>query len=130
MSITEISKKDTSIYPVFFNNLLKSTLQDRLFSSVAHSWDQAAVLMTENFKELIPEFFFLPEFLINVNRFNFGITQNTVRVSDVELSLWAKSPRYFKIEICIFIASESLYISIGKHLNLLLYLHIFMSGLI
>jgi hypothetical protein len=46
-------------------------------------------------KELIPEFFVLPEFLINKNRFDFGKKQNGDRVDDVILPAWAKkNPRY------------------------------------
>lgn len=46
-------------------------------------------------KELIPEFFVLPEFLVNKNRFDFGKKQNGQRVDDVLLPAWAKqNPRY------------------------------------
>lgn len=36
-------------------------------------------------RELIPEFFYLPEFLINCEDFDFGVQQNGKRVSHVEL---------------------------------------------
>jgi Beige/BEACH domain len=42
-------------------------------------------------KELIPEFFVLPEFLVNKNRFDFGKKQNGERVDDVVLPGWAKN---------------------------------------
>lgn len=42
-------------------------------------------------KELIPEFFVLPEFLVNKNRFDFGKKQCGTRVDDVILPAWAKS---------------------------------------
>jgi hypothetical protein len=36
-------------------------------------------------KELTPEFFYLPEFLMNSNNFNLGVRQNGVPVNDVTL---------------------------------------------
>lgn len=41
-------------------------------------------------KELIPEFYSLPEFLLNKNRFDFGKKQNGERVDDVIMPQWAK----------------------------------------
>ena len=41
-------------------------------------------------KELIPEFFYLPEFLINNNRFDLGRKQNGDALDDVILPPWAK----------------------------------------
>jgi hypothetical protein len=47
-------------------------------------------------KELIPEFFCQPEFLINMNRLDLGILQATKQpVDHVELPPWAKSPHDF-----------------------------------
>ena len=42
-------------------------------------------------KELIPEFFYLPEFLINQNHFDLGCKQNGVCLNDVLLPPWAKN---------------------------------------
>lgn len=47
-------------------------------------------------KELIPEFFYLPEFLVNHNKFDLGKKQNGECVSGVVLPPWAKNdPREF-----------------------------------
>ena len=47
-------------------------------------------------KELIPEFFYLPEFLVNSNRFDLGVKQNGVALNDVVLPPWAKGdPKEF-----------------------------------
>ncbi|KAJ8255639.1 hypothetical protein COCON_G00195030 [Conger conger] len=47
-------------------------------------------------KELIPEFFYFPEFLENQNEFDLGRLQiSKERVSDVILPKWAKSPEDF-----------------------------------
>ena len=44
-------------------------------------------------KELIPEFFYLPEFLTNHNKFEFGTKQNGDVIGDVCLPPWAKAIR-------------------------------------
>jgi hypothetical protein len=50
----------------------------------------------QDVRELIPEFFCLPEFLKNSNQFDFGATQKGDVVSDVQLPVWAKGdPREF-----------------------------------
>lgn len=47
-------------------------------------------------KELVPEFFFLPDFFCNINDFNLGIRLHTGQpISDVELPPWASSPEDF-----------------------------------
>ena len=48
-------------------------------------------------KELIPEFFYLPEFLVNSNKFDLGKLQNNNRiVNDIQLPPWAEnSPEEF-----------------------------------
>jgi hypothetical protein len=45
---------------------------DRLFHSLSYAWNSAANLNTTDVKELIPEFFYLPEFLENQNGFDMG----------------------------------------------------------
>ena len=40
-------------------------------------------------KELIPEFYYLPQFLENRNRFDFDSTQRGTRIHDVILPPWA-----------------------------------------
>lgn len=47
---------------------------DRLFSSVARSWEMCTSAMSE-VKELTPEWFSLPDFLSNVNGFDLGKAQ-------------------------------------------------------
>lgn len=49
---------------------------DRSFHSVGTSWRLASSDSTTDVKELIPEFFFLPEFLVNSLGFNFGMQQS------------------------------------------------------
>ncbi|RWS15169.1 lysosomal-trafficking regulator-like protein [Dinothrombium tinctorium] len=71
-------------------------LPDRTFHSLSTSWRLSSGDSTTDFKELVPEFFFLPEFLTNFQKFNFGIRQNNAVVDDVNLSNWCRNdPRLF-----------------------------------
>ncbi|EPQ31444.1 uncharacterized protein PFL1_00779 [Pseudozyma flocculosa PF-1] len=65
-------------------------LADRTFSSIGKAWASASELSRGDVRELIPEFFYLPEFLVNSNRFEFGVTQAGEVIDDVELPPWAK----------------------------------------
>lgn len=47
---------------------------DRLFSSVPAAWSNCLV-NTSDVKELTPEFFYLPDFLVNADRFCLGTRQ-------------------------------------------------------
>ena len=62
---------------------------DRQFFSVANTWSAISTSMSD-VKELIPEFYYLPEFLINVNKFDLGKLQDKSRIEDVILPKWAK----------------------------------------
>ncbi|XP_068085277.1 lysosomal-trafficking regulator [Anabrus simplex] len=71
-------------------------LPDRTFHSLYTTWRLTSSDSTTDVKELIPEFFFLPEFLLNSEGFNFGVRQNGERVHHVALPPWCKGdPRYF-----------------------------------
>src|SRR6185437_6180235 len=60
----------------------------RLFDSIASSWDLSYNNVAD-VKELIPEFFYFPDFLLNINRLDLGIKQDRTRLSDVGLPVWA-----------------------------------------
>lgn len=69
---------------------------DRLFNSIQKAWISASRDNTTDVRELTPEFFYLPEFLVNLNHFEFGKLQNGKSVNDVELPKWAKGdPKVF-----------------------------------
>ncbi|KAK6633574.1 hypothetical protein RUM44_004181 [Polyplax serrata] len=71
-------------------------LADRMFHSIKEAWLSAAKHNMADVKELIPEFFYLPEFLCNENNFDLGSKQNGVELGDVVLPPWAKNdPREF-----------------------------------
>uniref|UniRef100_A0A4W3HXN9 Neurobeachin-like protein 2 n=1 Tax=Callorhinchus milii TaxID=7868 RepID=A0A4W3HXN9_CALMI len=68
---------------------------DRQFHSIPATW-QALMENPNDVKELIPEFFYFPEFLENQNRFDLGRLQiSKERVNDVILPKWANSPEDF-----------------------------------
>ncbi|GME28908.1 hypothetical protein GTA08_BOTSDO12235 [Neofusicoccum parvum] len=64
---------------------------DRLFDSIEKAWSSASKDNMTDVRELIPEFFYLPEFLKNMNGYNFGQKQVTgEKINDVSLPPWAK----------------------------------------
>uniref|UniRef100_A0A671WQ36 Neurobeachin like 2 n=1 Tax=Sparus aurata TaxID=8175 RepID=A0A671WQ36_SPAAU len=68
---------------------------DRQFHSVAAAW-QARMESPADVKELIPEFFYFPEFLQNMNGFDLGHLQiSQDPVTDVLLPRWATSREDF-----------------------------------
>uniref|UniRef100_A0A1D1YH17 BEACH domain-containing protein lvsC n=2 Tax=Anthurium amnicola TaxID=1678845 RepID=A0A1D1YH17_9ARAE len=68
---------------------------DRLFQSIEGTY-RNCLSNTSDVKELIPEFFYMPEFLINSNSYHLGVKQDGEPLSDVSLPPWAKgSPEEF-----------------------------------
>ena len=59
---------------VFFNNTQGGyfDLPDRLFHNIHDAYQSASTLNMADVKELIPEFYYLPDFLVNSNKFDFG----------------------------------------------------------
>lgn len=47
---------------------------ERMFYSIQKEWESASKDNMSDVRELIPEFFYLPDFLINSNNFEFGET--------------------------------------------------------
>ena len=70
---------------------------DRLFDSVEKAWVSASQENMTDVRELTPEFFYLPEFLTNINKYDFGVKQGgTEAVNDVKLPPWARGdPQIF-----------------------------------
>jgi hypothetical protein len=64
----------------------------RLFGSIPEAWNSVREVAMD-FRELIPEFFYLPDFLVNSDKFNFG-----EGIEDVVLPKWAESPTDFIIK--------------------------------
>ncbi|KAM4040946.1 lysosomal-trafficking regulator isoform 3-T3 [Anomaloglossus baeobatrachus] len=71
-------------------------IPDRTFHSMNTTWRLSSYESMTDVKELIPEFFYLPEFLVNREGFDFGVRQNGERVNHVNLPTWARNdPRLF-----------------------------------
>ena len=71
-------------------------LPDRTFHDLSATWALATTDTTTDVKELIPELFYMPELLVNLDALNFGEKQNGERVDDVVLPPWANDdPRLF-----------------------------------
>lgn len=70
---------------------------DRLFYSIERAWSSASRENMTDVRELIPEFYYLPEFLLNQNGYDFGIRQGDGGAIDtVQLPPWAKAdPKIF-----------------------------------
>ncbi|GMK59712.1 hypothetical protein CspeluHIS016_0803180 [Cutaneotrichosporon spelunceum] len=65
-------------------------LADRLFSSVPRAWESASATNRGDVRELIPEFYYAPSFLTNMNHHDFGRKQVSGDVvDDVVLPPWA-----------------------------------------
>nr|XP_020636969.1 lipopolysaccharide-responsive and beige-like anchor protein isoform X2 [Pogona vitticeps] len=83
-------------FTTFFLNLQggKFDHADRTFSSVSRAWRNCQ-RDTSDIKELIPEFYYLPEMFVNFNNYNLGVMDDGTVVSDVELPPWAKTSEEF-----------------------------------
>jgi hypothetical protein len=82
---------------------------DRLFFDLAGCW-KSCLTSTSDVKELIPEFYTLPEMFLNTNKFPLGKTQNNHTIDDVALPPWAKGSAYEFVRIHR-LALESEYVS-------------------
>ncbi|KAI9672618.1 MAG: hypothetical protein M1831_000053 [Alyxoria varia] len=89
---------------------------DRLFNSIGQAWVSASKDTISDVRELIPEFFYLPELFVNLNNYNFGTTRDGTgeKVNNVHLPPWAKGDPY------IFVAKhrealESKFVSQNLH---------------
>jgi hypothetical protein len=48
-------------------------IAERMFHSVKKDWDSASRDNMSDVRELIPEFYYLPDFLVNTNHFKLGV---------------------------------------------------------
>ncbi|XP_051946182.1 WD repeat- and FYVE domain-containing protein 4-like isoform X2 [Xyrauchen texanus] len=88
---------------------------ERMFHSIQKEWESASKDNMSDVRELIPEFFYLPDFLVNSNDFDFGCMQDGTPLGDVVLPPWAKGDPQEFIRIHRE-ALESDYVSARLHL--------------
>ncbi|CAM9881881.1 unnamed protein product, partial [Heterosigma akashiwo] len=85
---------------------------DRLFQSIPGAW-KGCTSNPSDVKELIPEFFEIPEMFLNSNSLDLGTTQEGKLVGDIELPPWAKDPFDFVQKHREALESE--YVSLNLH---------------
>ncbi|XP_078452661.1 lysosomal-trafficking regulator isoform X1 [Lampetra planeri] len=94
-------------------------IPDRTFHSMVTTWRLSSYESTTDVKELVPEFFYLPEFLANREGFDFGLRQNGDRVNHVTLPLWARGdPRLFVLLQRQALESENVSLSLCHWIDL------------
>lgn len=67
---------------------------DRLFVSIPRAYDSCCA-SSMDFRELIPEFYYLPDFLENRDDFDLGKLRSGGDAGQLELPAWAKTPNEF-----------------------------------
>ncbi|KAK0136208.1 Neurobeachin [Merluccius polli] len=83
-------------FTTFFLNANENKFDhpERSFSGIGRSWRNCQ-RDTADVKELIPEFYYLPEMFVNSNEYELGVRDDGGLVCDVELPVWAKKPEDF-----------------------------------
>jgi hypothetical protein len=87
---------------------------DRLFFSVGETFANASTLRTNDVRELVPEFYYLPEFLCNARNLDLGVRQSGEVVGDVVLPPWAHGSAHRFVRMHRE-ALESRYVSENLH---------------
>ncbi|XP_061140965.1 WD repeat- and FYVE domain-containing protein 4 isoform X1 [Syngnathus typhle] len=90
-------------------------IPERMFFSVNKEWESASRDNMSDVRELIPEFYYLPDFLLNSNHMQLGCMADGTALGDVELPAWAKDDPQEFIRIQRE-ALESDYVSAHLHL--------------
>ncbi|KAF3708270.1 WD repeat- and FYVE domain-containing protein 4 [Channa argus] len=90
-------------------------IAERMFYSVKKEWESASRDNMGDVRELIPEFFYLSDFLLNSNNIQLGCMEDGTPLGDVELPPWAKDDPQEFIRIQRE-ALESDYVSSHLHL--------------
>lgn len=93
-------------------------LPDRLYFSLQSTF-RNSLEETSDVRELIPEFYYLPEFLLNMNKLDLGICQTNERVHHVGLPEWAnKNPYLFTYVMARLLESPSITLTLKNWIDL------------
>jgi hypothetical protein len=76
----------------------KFDVADRVFAHYEDSWVNATT-SSSDVRELIPDFYVLPEMFININNYDFGTTQAKERIDNVVLPKWADRNPYVFVSV-------------------------------
>jgi hypothetical protein len=90
---------------------------ERLFLSVPGAF-QNSMNQTTDLRELIPEFYYLPEFFRNVNNVNFGAIDG-IPVNDVQLPYWARDEFNYILTNRLFLESEFVSYKLNEWVDLI-----------
>ncbi|XP_069573980.1 WD repeat- and FYVE domain-containing protein 4 [Brachyistius frenatus] len=90
-------------------------IPERMFYNTKKEWESSSRDNMGDVRELIPEFFYLPDFLLNSNHIQLGCTEDGTTLGDVELPPWAKGDSQEFIRVHRE-ALESDYVSSHIHL--------------
>ena len=94
-------------------------LPERLFNSIGETYRSVTEDITD-VRELIPEFYYMPEMLVNSEKYNFGEKENGKVVADLDLPLWAKKdPYYFTYMLRCALESEKVTASLHCWIDLI-----------
>lgn len=96
----------------------KFDLPDRLFSSISDSF-HSAIDDIADVREIIPEFFYLPEMFMNINSIEFGMTQSGENIGDVKLPDWAENAYEFTRIHKDLLESETVSLNLNKWIDLI-----------
>ncbi|OMJ89253.1 hypothetical protein SteCoe_8641 [Stentor coeruleus] len=96
----------------------KFDLPDRLFSSINESY-LSAIEDIADVRELIPEFFCLPEMFLNINQTTFGFTQSGQQIDNIILPKWTNSAYDFIKINREALESEQVSANINKWIDLI-----------
>ena len=97
---------------------------DRLFTSMLKTFDSTSSLK-DDVRELIPEFYILPELFMNKNNLNFSQNRtddnnNLIVINDVKLPLWSQNnPIKFVSELRRYLESSNISNNINKWIDLI-----------
>lgn len=72
---------------------------DRVFGSIGNAY-MSSTRTSGDYKELIPEMYYLPELFLNINQLPLGRCQADHSVNHVELPPWAGGSPYRFVELC------------------------------
>ena len=90
---------------------------NRLFLSVKNSFNNSITQKTD-VRELIPEFYYMPEMFININGLNMGVEENGKKVNDV-LTPCQNNPYEFVITLKTVLEKEIVSYSISNWIDLI-----------
>ena len=89
--------------------------QNRMFRSIPKTFECSSTQETD-IRELIPEFYYLPEMFLNINNLNLGFDD---KINDVILPPWSDNPYEFVFKLKQYLEFEEVSTNINKWIDLI-----------